>query len=223
MNLRTFSIAAIAAASLYSTTACEPAKAWARYDIAAGSHTATVTLPTGAPVPRAGFHTVSGRTFDIQLNNSFHYLITNPTQPEDQFDWNKFPGLSDCGQLDLSVNGAMFVWRWRVDVTPNVLEIGAYANNDSVHLDSGMMATLTDADLATNPELHLSFTIGGNWNEKYLFALTGTVNGRTISANAELPRQCPTTSISSVKWASGLYFGGTSVAPTPIHAGIIET
>jgi hypothetical protein len=51
------------------------------------------------------------------------YRITNPVQPDDQLDWNKLPGVSDCGQLDLAQDGFMFAWRWRLDLTPNVLEL----------------------------------------------------------------------------------------------------
>ncbi len=55
------------------------------------------------------------------------YTLTAPVQPNDQLDWNKLPGISDCDQLDLSVDGVMFGWRWRLDTSPKVLEITAYA------------------------------------------------------------------------------------------------
>jgi hypothetical protein len=55
-------------------------------------------------------------------------------QPGDQLDWNKLPGLSDCGQFDLARDGLMFAWRWHLDTSPRVLEIAHYANNAGTHL-----------------------------------------------------------------------------------------
>src|ERR1043165_3337337 len=68
---------------------------WARYSIAVGAHSATVTNGA-AGNPRAGFITgVGTRGFDLVLDPSAIYVLTNPTQPEDQLDWNKLPGVSD--------------------------------------------------------------------------------------------------------------------------------
>lgn len=130
--------------------------------------------------PVALFSTVPGRDFRLKLNPSAVYVITRPTQPEDQLDWNKLPGFSDCGTLDLSANGAMFGWRWRLDLTPPVLEVTAYANNYSKHLWSASpLFTLSAADLASEEPLRYRVWIDGS---RYQFAVSGTVRGRTISA-----------------------------------------
>jgi hypothetical protein len=108
-------------------------ESWAQYTINVGAHSASVSGATpGNPVSL--FTWVAGRDYRFRFNSSASYVITRPTEPSDQFDWNKLPGISDCGTLDLSVNGAMFGWRWRLDTTPQVLEVTAYANNNSKHL-----------------------------------------------------------------------------------------
>ena len=83
-----------------------------------------------APPPLLGFTRQSGRTYHLIFDASARYVLTNPTEPEDQLDWNKLPGLSDCApNYDLAVDGLMFGWRWRTDLTPRVLEVTAYAND----------------------------------------------------------------------------------------------
>ncbi|MBL8634036.1 MAG: hypothetical protein JNM40_12505 [Myxococcales bacterium] len=192
---------------------------WAEYTVNPGAHSATISGGS-AGNPVALFSTVSGRDFQLKLNGSAMYVITKPTQPEDQLDWNKLPGFSDCGTLDLSVNGAMFGWRWRIDLTPPVLEITAYANNHSKHLwAAAPLLTLDAADLMSEAPLRYRVWIDGT---RYQFAVSGSVRGRTISATTTLPRACAGTPAGNLKWASGLYFGGTSVAPSKVTAQIAE-
>ncbi len=139
----------------HAPTPCMPTVAtplagpgWSRYAIATGAHSATVTRGAQASAPLAGFSTAAGRRYHFLFDASAAYVLTNPTQPEDQFDWNKLPGLSDCGDLDLSQNGWMFGWRWRTDLTPRRLEITAYANNAGTHLTPpAPLVTLTQAQL----------------------------------------------------------------------------
>ncbi|MFO0597943.1 MAG: hypothetical protein U0228_21755 [Myxococcaceae bacterium] len=148
------------------------------------------------------------------------YELTNPTQPNDQLDWNKLPGLSDCGQFDLAQDGLMFGWRWRLDVTPHVLELAHYANNGGTHLyPATALLTLDEDDLRAEQPLDYELTITA---DRYLFHVIGTLRGRVIDVQAEHPRRCVNASTTSLKWAAGLYFGGTSTAPTTITAFIQE-
>lgn len=190
---------------------------WATYTIPRGQHPAVVS-GGGPDNPLRGVVSVAGRDFRFAFDPSAAYVLTMPTQPEDQLDWNKLPGLSDCTQPDLSVNGLMFGWRWRIDVEPHVLEVTAYANNDRVHLTAPTMLTLTADELALDAPLDYRLAIDG---ATYRFAIAGTIGGRPIAATAELPRVC-TNAATDPKWAAGFYFGGTSVAPQEITARILE-
>jgi hypothetical protein len=196
---------------------------WAEYTLVPGAHSALVAL-NGAPrLPLAGFSFVSARTYQFIFDPSAKYVLTNPAQPGDQLDWNKLPGLSDCGQLDLSQDGLMFAWRWRLDLTPNVLELAHYANNAGTHLSPAQgLVTLDEADLQAETPLTYELSIGGAANDRYLFHLHGTVRGRVIDVNAEHPRRCSSTAPTTFKWAAGFYFGGTSVAPTTITGWVLE-
>lgn len=192
---------------------------WSRYSIATGAHSATVTRGSQATNPLAGFSTASGRRYHFLFDASAAYVLTNPTQPEDQFDWNKLPGLSDCGALDLSQNGWMFGWRWRTDLSPRRLEITAYANNDGAHLTPPTpLVTLTQAQLDQPVPLWFELAVSAD-RQRYEFRVAGP---GSRSASSTLPRQCPTGSTTALKWASGFYFGGTSTAPSPISGWIAE-
>lgn len=195
------------------------AAGWALYTIDVGVHGARVSGGSSGN-PLAWFTSVAGRDFTFRFNSSASYVITHPMQPEDQLDWNKLPGLSDCGTVDLAVNGAMFGWRWRLDTSPNVLEVTAYANNNSKHLWLSMpLFSLDAADLAADAPLRYRVWLDG---AQYRFAVTGDVRGRAINVSATLPRACATTSATALKWASGLYFGGTSTAPSKITGYVTE-
>lgn len=144
-------------------------------------------------------------------------MLTNPTQPDDQFDWNKLPGLSDCGSPDLANNGLMFAWRWNVQA--QVLEINSYWNNNRTHLwNDTPLLTLSRDDLAANQPLEYRIGIEAN---RYTFSITGTMRGRPINITTEGSRACPNGS-SFLRWASGLYFGGTSTAPQTVTAKVFE-
>ena len=196
-----------------------PGAGWSRYDIATGAHSATVTRGAQATAPRAGFSTAAGRRYHFLFDATARYVLTNPTQPEDQFDWNKLPGLSDCGDLDLSQNGWMFGWRWRTDLAPPRLEVTAYANNNGTHLTpADPLVTLTAAQLDARVPLWFDLAISAD-RQRYEFEVAGPGSRQ---ATATLPRQCPSGSTSTLKWASGFYFGGTSTAPTPITGWINE-
>ena len=192
---------------------------WSRYAIATGAHLATVSRGSQAAAPLAGPSIASSRRYHFLFDATAAYVLTNPTQPEDQFDWNKLPGLSDCGNVDLSQNGWMFGWRWRTDTTPRRLEITAYANNDGTHLTpSAPLVTLTQAQLDQPVPLWFELAISAD-RQRYEFRVAGP---GSRSASATLPRQCPSSSPTTLKWASGFYFGGTSVAPGPITGWIAE-
>lgn len=197
-----------------------PHAGWARYTIAVGAHAATVTLNGAATSPLAGLSFATGRAYEFIFTPSAQYVLTNPVQPDDQLDWNKLPGLSDCGQVDLAQDGFMFAWRWRPDLNPPVLELAHYANNAGTHLyPSQGLVTLDAADLAAEEPLRFELSIAG---AKYLFHLAGTIRGRAIDVSAEQPRRCASTSPAAFKWASGFYFGGTSTAPQPIVGYVHE-
>jgi hypothetical protein len=199
-----------------------PVAEWTLYTIIPGVHSATMQAgPAGRPY--AGFAgPFAGRDYFFVFDSSAIYTITMPVQPDDQLDWNKLPGLSDCGQSDLSVEGVMFGWRWRLDTTPNVLEVTAYANDSSMHLTpTTVLFTLDADDLASETPLHYRFWIQGS---TYQFAVTGAIRGRAIDATASLPRTCGDASPGALteQWAAGFYFGGTSTAPSTITGRVFE-
>ncbi len=201
-----------------------PGPGWSRYTIATGTHSATVVRGAQATAPLAAFTSVAGRRFHFLFDATAKYVLTNPTQPEDQFDWNKLPGLSDCPvngipNVDLSQNGWMFGWRWRTDLAPRRLEVTAYANNNGVHLTPPTpMVTLTEAQVDAGVPLWFELAISAD-HQRYEFRVAGP---GSRSATASLPRQCPSASTTALKWASGFYFGGTSTAPNLITGSINE-
>ncbi len=196
---------------------------WARYTIPLGGHSATVSTNGASRNPLAGISFATGRTFDFIFTPSAIYEITNPAQPGDQLDWNKLPGLSDCGQVDLAQDGFMFAWRWRLDTNPRVLELAHYANNAGTHLYPAMgVVTLDEADLRAEEPLRFQLSIGGAGNSRYLFRISGIIRGRAIDVMEEHPRRCAGSSTSGLKWASGFYFGGTSTAPQAITGFVQE-
>jgi hypothetical protein len=193
---------------------------FATYTIPKGAHSALVSDATPGN-PLAWFTTVAGRDYVFRFDSSAAYVITHPVEPSDQFDFNKLPGLSDCGTLDLSVNGAMFGWRFRLDKTPRVVEVTAYANNNGKHLTPvAPMFVLDEAELAALVPIRYRVYLDGG---VYRFEAKGSVAGRSIDAATTLPRACSTTSHNKLKWASGLYFGGTSTAPSNITGTIAES
>lgn len=195
-----------------------PERTWATYVIAAGHHEATL-VGRSPKNPIDGVVSVVGRDYELALDPSAIYELTMPTQPEDQLDWNKLPGLSDCNTVDLSVDGMMLGWRWRLDL--QVLEVTAYANNAGVHLQSDQpLFTLDAADLDAREPLRYRL-----WREPALYrvSVSGAVRGRTIDATASLPRRCSEVELDPIAWAAGFYFGGTSVAPHEMTARMRET
>jgi hypothetical protein len=192
---------------------------WATYVIDAGRHDAQLVdrMPKN---PIDGVVSTVGRDYDLILDPSAIYELTDPVEPTDQFDWNKLPGLSDCNTVDLSVDGIMLGWRWRLDLAPQVLEITAYANNAGVHLTPEQPLFVLDAaDLEARAPLRYRL-----WRElsHYEVHVEGTMRGRTIAANATLPRRCSEVELDPIAWAGAFYFGGTSTAPHQITAKIRE-
>ncbi|SDE21488.1 hypothetical protein [Rhodococcus tukisamuensis] len=213
---------ALAAVGLSGCLAPGTPPGWSSYTIERGAHSATVGRPAGVAGPLAGWVSPGGasRTYDFVLTPTAEYVLTAPTQPEDQFDWNKLPGFSDCGDIDLARNGAMFGWRWRTDTSPRVLELVPYANADGVHqYPDSALVTLSHDDLAANAPLRYSIQIDGS---VYRFAIDGTIRGRDIHETATLPRSCPTNPTSTGKWYAGFYFGGTSTSPSQMYAYVRE-
>lgn len=170
---------------------------WPVYTIPAGAHDATLAgrLPHD---PIDGITQVTGRDYEIELDASAAYDLGT----DDQADWNKLPGLSDCGKIDLSEDGVMIGWRWRTDL--GAVELAAYANDDGMHLAQPL---LTSAPATFHVRL---------WREPDHYRID--VDGHT----ATLPRACPEDPLDDIAWAAGFYFGGTSVAPHAITARIHE-
>lgn len=192
---------------------------WTTYRIAAGSHSATIVPGTYGAAPVSGFTAVSERRYRLAFNESARYVLTQPVQPDDQFDWNKLPGLSDCGTLDLSQYGVMFGWRWRTDLSPRRLEVTAYWNVAGTHLTTPTpLLTLSEAEVLSGDPLYYEIRITPS---TYEFDIRGQIEGRTVLVQHSAARGC-SASITGLKWASGLYFGGTSTAPSPISAAIAE-
>jgi hypothetical protein len=219
----------LAALTIVLATAClpthprpAPGPGWNTHSIARGQHNATVQRGRTAPAPLLAFTNVPGRIYHLIFDASARYVLTDPTEPEDQLDWNKLPGLSDCGDTDLARNGLMFAWRWRTDTVPRRLEINAYANQEGVHhwLDQPML-TLNRAQVDARKPIWFRLRIS-NDRRSYEFTLRTVIGGREIVRSARLDRSCPARSRTVPKWAGGYYFGGTSVAPTPMRVFVYE-
>ena len=220
LGVATSVIAVAAALSGFQDPDAPPG--WSSYTIDQGKHGAIVGSPAGVAGPLAGWIGSGGasRTYDFVLTPSSEYVLTSPTQPEDQFDWNKLPGFSDCGDVDLARNGAMFGWRWRIDTSPHRLEVVSYANADGVHqYPDSALVTLSHDDLTAKEPLRYSIEIDGS---VYRFFIDGTIRGRAVHESATLPRSCPTHPTNGGKWYAGFYFGGTSTAPSQIVGYIRE-
>ena len=192
---------------------------FAKYTIPVGAHSATVAMNGASRAPLAGLTSVSARTYQFIFDATAMYELTNPAQPGDQLDWNKLPGLSDCGQFDLARDGLMFAWRWHLDTSPRVLEIAHYANNAGTHLYPAQgLVRFDEAELRSETPLTHEPEIAAT---EYRFHLFGTLGTRVIDERATFPRRC-TSSTTALKWASGFYFGGTSTAPQPITGFVQE-
>jgi hypothetical protein len=184
---------------------------FARY---VGSHSGSKTNPI------SGITANVGRSYQLALDSSAQYVIVNPVEPSDQLDWNKLPGFSDCGTLDVAKNGAMFGWRWRIDLDPAVLEITAYANYQGQHRwTEPALLQLTASELAAATPLTYAVVVD---DSHYSFAISGEIAGRTIDLHASQQRACSSADEATLHWASGLYFGGTSTAPSPIVGLMLE-
>lgn len=189
---------------------------WATYTIAVGAHYATVS-GGGPGSPRDGLSELAGRDYQFRFDASARYVLTDPVEPNDQLDWNKLPGYADCGVVDLAVAGAMFGWRWRPDL--EVLELTAYANADGVHQSiTPALVALTGDELAAT----LRYQVHSD-GDRYRFAIDGAAGARPIAARGELPRGCPAEPALGLRLAAGLYFGGTSPAPSVITGQILES
>lgn len=183
---------------------------WATYTIAAGQHYADLANNTPRKNPVDGLVSATGRDYDFIFDRTAIYTITDPTEPNDQLDWNKLPGLADCGTIDLSQDGLMFGWRWRLDT--GVLEITAYANNAGVHLTPEQpLVTLTESDLTAQRVVSYRFE---RTQTTYEFDANGV--------HASLPRRCTDQPADLEAFAAGFYFGGTSTAPQVITGQIHE-
>jgi hypothetical protein len=201
-----------------SAPSVEPdaALVWPLYTIAPGDHDSHLS-DREPKNPIDGVTSAIGRDYDLVLDPSAAYVLTMPVEPQDQFDWNKLPGLSDCNETDLSQDGAMFGWRW--NIADAVVEITAYANNASVHLETATLVTLSADDLAATQPLH--YRVAREQTD-YTFAISGEINGRAVAASGTLPRRCTDIETDPLAWAAGFYFGGTSTAPQTITAKIHE-
>lgn len=152
----------------------------------------------------------SGLSYLFAFNGTANYTVA----AEDQGDYNKLPGMGDCGSLDIARNGAMFGWRW--NKTTNTLQISPYANAFGVHQykeshpTQVAMVELEMADIQSYAPLRYDIQIDG---AKYLFTISGTLpSGRIINAKSTLPRGCDA-GATRLKNGSHFYFGGTRTAP----------
>ncbi len=207
----------VAACASPAASAPDAGEVWPVYTIATGDHDSHIS-DREPRNPIDGVTSTIGRSYDLVLDVSAQYVLTSPVEPQDQFDWNKLPGLSDCNETDLSQDGAMFAWRW--NIAQSVLELTAYANNAGVHLESAILTTLSIDELASATALHYRVV---REPSDYAFEITGAFSGRTIAATATLPRRCTDVETDPLAWAGGFYFGGTSTAPHVITAKIHES
>lgn len=199
-----------------------PGPGWNQHTIARGNHSASVQRGASAPEPLLGLTRLAGRSYHLIFDSSARYTITDPTEPDDQLDWNKLPGLSDCQDFDLAQNGFMFGWRWRTDLTPRVLELTAYANDDGVHdWPVAPLLVLTRAQVDASRPIWFRLRIS-NDGQDYEFTVRTVLGGQEEVHSVRMPRSCPARPRDLRKWAGGFYFGGTSVAPQRIRASIFE-
>lgn len=151
----------------------------------------------------------------VRYQFSFNPSAIYQHPDQDQLDWNKLPGVTDCGSMEMSRNGAMFGWRWAPQTRK--LQISAYANRHGVHQAADMstyqhqvqMVEIDETDLNQFAPLTYEIQLSGS---NYYFTISGTLpSGRILRATSTLPRGC--TKNPWIKGGSTLYFGGTKTAP----------
>jgi hypothetical protein len=133
---------------------------------------------------------------------------------EDQCDFNKTPAMQDCSFFnDIQNFGAMFSWRWRLDTSPQVLELAAYSNYGPGNRQIIVMEKLTAAEVTSISPVEFKIQVSGG---TYIFSITGTLaNGRVLSsAPITLPRGCSGSTLGGAQFLGYPYFGGTQNAPT---------
>jgi hypothetical protein len=119
---------------------------------------------------------------------------------EDQGDWNKLYGFSDCGNLHHK-NSARVVWRWN-DASERI-EIGAYVYADKERTEL-MMGTVDPYEIT-------DFSIQSD-GDQYIFRFQGK--------SYVLPRGCSRKALKGFRLYP--YFGGTSDAPHNMNVWIDE-
>lgn len=166
--------------------------------------------PGGSPQPTrwlipAGQHFATGERVELTTADAVRFDVTFDASaeytsaiPENQHDWNKLRGLSDCGTHH-QTNSARFGWRW----TGDAVEVGAYT------YVGGTRAGVALARFAVDSTHELSIELDGPW---YRF----TVDGTTTS----VPRGC--TDAGLVKYHLWPYFGGDEAAPHDVTITILE-
>lgn len=131
--------------------------------------------------------------FQAKFDRSAMYDLGN----ENQADWNKLQGFSDCTDHHHK-NSARIAWRW----FDGNLELGAYTYCN----EERTMQFLTVADI--NEWIMCSIAKKG---DKYHISVDGVC--------FDAPREnCP----DDISYYLGFYFGGDSVAPHTIKVRIIN-
>ena len=163
--------------------------------------------------------TASGVAYRFAFDDSAIYTLS----AANQLDYNKLPGFSDCGSIDLAQNGAMFGWRWN-PATQRV-QISAYANAGGRHQywenhpSSVKLVELDPKEFLAFAPLHYAIEIQGG---DYTFRVWGTLpGGRVIDASSRLQRGCSDRP-RRLKLGSTLYFGGTQTAPHDVSGWVLD-
>lgn len=163
----------------------------------------------------------------VRGNKSFEVKI-NFLQPEyefpeemsdDQKDWNKAVGFSDCAYFDAyRGKGAMLGWRWNIETKK--IEVSAYVHNNA---DKSRRVVRFFNSLEKNKEYFLSISIREN-EEIYTYKIESSDKddpnffSEIIEMSGDNGRGC------NLSYFSGRlitpYFGGNQKAPNRININI---
>jgi hypothetical protein len=153
-----------------------------------------------------------------------------------QGSWNKLPGFSDCGQLNMLYSGAMFGWRWdpvndRLEVNPFANAFTGEPNKLGQCVEGGGCKPNHHQDAASGVKGPAPWVIKRNElnafnpltyrieikGKTYLFSIKDT-KGKVLR-EWTTPRKCDNKP-NALKLGSNLFFGGQLMAPHEVSAYI---
>jgi len=187
----------------------EVAKKTVVYSIQSGVHHST---------PLALERVSSVYNFKIRVTfTKIQYLILNPDKSisNDQYDYNKLSGFSDCNNFDAyKGKGAMIGWRW--NSVNNNIELVAY-----VHNKSDKSRKIKEFNLTAKEGEVWEFQISvDNYSNTYLYQALNLSNNESemISMSDDYGRGCNGIPIEGRLISP--WFGGNQVSPADLKLTI---